>query len=350
MIVATSMIFFLWGVWPYAIAILMPSWRVLLGYAIILGGLFGYFWIDYWLESHGPGFNLHAGGVISLGLIGAATLGFVTGVAARSVTLLAAKLGRPRAVILLSVHILAFPFAAAIVAAPGLWHEWKYRPVSASCSGAIFEVRIGGNRLALPVAPFLTVYQRSSPPYDAYYFRNPSTLRAFCAISENGKRPVRVAVAEVSLQNAWMSDSYCTKHAEGWAKRPCAAIAARNHDHFNTTNFPNRLDVFSSAEKPRGFSIGGSTYDEWRGRSPPIVPGTSYATTDFKTETGTPLTFACAPLGTSGRQWCATTYRWRDDASIHYDFTATPQTIVKTGLQVDATVKAFLDERTIHPR
>ena len=55
-----------WLIFPYAIAVIMPSWRWLLGCALLIGGLIAYVWIEHWLAMQRPGYNDGPGGASAL--------------------------------------------------------------------------------------------------------------------------------------------------------------------------------------------------------------------------------------------------------------------------------------------
>jgi hypothetical protein len=49
--------FFTLMLFPYLIAVIMPTWRWLLGCTLLFGGLITCGWVDHWIASRKPGYN-----------------------------------------------------------------------------------------------------------------------------------------------------------------------------------------------------------------------------------------------------------------------------------------------------
>src|SRR4051812_24035684 len=82
-----------WVIFPYALAAVMPNWRWLLVCALIVGGVFSYLWIDYWLATQRPGYS-EGMGALGIAVFAAATMGFACGVCVRAVSLFVWASGR----------------------------------------------------------------------------------------------------------------------------------------------------------------------------------------------------------------------------------------------------------------
>jgi hypothetical protein len=79
---------FIVGLGPYAIAIIMPTWRWLLGVTFVIGGVLARLWIQHWIASSAPDYGEGPGGGIGIGLYLIATVGFGAGVGIRALTLI----------------------------------------------------------------------------------------------------------------------------------------------------------------------------------------------------------------------------------------------------------------------
>ncbi|TWB01770.1 hypothetical protein [Bradyrhizobium stylosanthis] len=108
---------------PYAIPVLMPSWRWWLGVTCVFGSLLAALWMQHWIVSSRPDHHDGAGGAIGLAFPAIVTVGFATGVAIRGSTLLLAARGLAlRRVIVISV--LGFAIVPACFYVPSWWPAW----------------------------------------------------------------------------------------------------------------------------------------------------------------------------------------------------------------------------------
>ena len=98
---------------PYLLPVIMPTWRWLGGTILTIGGLLSALWIEDWIVISGH--SHHAGPGDAFGVLIAAllTIGFVSGVAIRAVTLAFKSNGFYR--VLISVAGLPLAIAAIII-------------------------------------------------------------------------------------------------------------------------------------------------------------------------------------------------------------------------------------------
>jgi hypothetical protein len=75
------------GLGPYAIAVIMPTWRWLLGVTLVIGGVLAAVWVQHWIASAAPDYSEGPGGGIGIGFFLIITVGFVAGVGIRALTL-----------------------------------------------------------------------------------------------------------------------------------------------------------------------------------------------------------------------------------------------------------------------
>ncbi len=81
------------GLIPYLLPAIMPTWRWWLGATLVGGGLLSAFWIRDWIVSSRLDFKGGPGYVIGVLMWLIVTIGFVTRVAVRAVTLVLAWKG-----------------------------------------------------------------------------------------------------------------------------------------------------------------------------------------------------------------------------------------------------------------
>src|ERR1043166_8323302 len=189
---------------PYVIAVLMLSWRWLLGCALIVGGFFTYLWVEHWIVSSTPGYKEGPGGAIGIAMVFAATAGFAGGVLVRAASLFVrARGGLVRAFV---VNVLGFPALLGLLAAPAAWDAWRLRPPSPECKEATFNVDVAGLSFALPPAPIFNVYLGRHSASDAYYFGLGPSLRNFCSLNDQGKLRTRATRFWVRFEKSWEMD------------------------------------------------------------------------------------------------------------------------------------------------
>ena len=330
------------GLIPYAIAVVMPSWRWLLGVTLVIGGALAALWIHNWIVSSDPGYR--DGGIAeALGLfVGyVITTAFAAGVAIRAITLMLALKGlRLRHVF--TICVAGFAIVPAILLAPGAWHEWEMRPPSEACLNATFDIKIANADFSIPATPIFNVYLGRRSGQDAYYFGMKPSLRSFCSLNDNGRQPVRATNIWLRFgQSRGTAPAICATGAvPDWAKTYCAADGSARPVKYDAIDFPLDIHVFAPNDVMMGeFGGSRSTYDD----SLRATPGPN-APVFFKSETLTPdqhpLTFECRE-NTNG-YWCKTSYPWRDGASLNFSFQSERRDVAATGTRIDAETRKFL--------
>ncbi len=107
------------GLIPYALPVIMPTWRWWLGATLAGSGLLSALWIEDSIARSRPGFNGGPGDVLGalMGLV--ITISFVTGVAVRAFTLMMSAMGIRRSYGIVT-SIAGFGVMVAILVLPVL--------------------------------------------------------------------------------------------------------------------------------------------------------------------------------------------------------------------------------------
>jgi hypothetical protein len=333
--------FFLpWIVVPYVIAVIMPSWRWLLGCALLIGGLIAYVWIDNSLAMQRPDYNEGPGGALGIAMFAALTIGFANGVAVRAVSLIASAYGRPNAAVAICMLGVAVPFLLLTV--PTAWDAWQKRPAPAACTAAGFRIEIGGTPLDVPAARLFTIYRGPSSRADAYYLESVRSLRDLCGQTGNGAR--RVPATSLGIRFEYMHggpESICKPSIPAWASTLCAAASPIGQGRIDQTDFPITAYIFSPTEVKRGEFLG--SVSSYRDSLAAPRPGENktFVTAQTRTPDGNPLTFACHAQS-DGSNWCTASYLWVNGTHLHYEFRSPPESIAERGTRMDATLRDFL--------
>jgi hypothetical protein len=335
--------FFLpWIVFPYILAVIMPSWRWLLGCTLLIGGLIAYVWIDNTLAMQRPGYKGGPGDALGIVMFGAVTAGFASGVLVRAVSLVASASGRPKTAFGICVLGIAVPFL--LLAAPTAWDAWQKRPAPATCIAAGFRIEIGGTPLDVPVARLFTIYRGPSSRADAYYLENVRSLRDLCGQTDNGARRVSATNFGIRFERLnWGPgpENICKPPIPAWAGALCAAAPPVGKGRIDQTDFPINAYVFSPDEVKLGEFLG--SVSSYRDSLAAPRPGENktFVTAEARTPDGNPLTFACRPQS-DGSSWCTASYLWVKGAHLHYVFRSPPESIAERGTRVDAALRDFL--------
>jgi hypothetical protein len=331
------------GLLPYALAVLMPSWRWLLGCVLLIGGPLALLWIQHAIAIATPGYNEGPGGAIGVGIFLGITFAFGIGVIVRAVTLgLVAKGLSPRHAF--TINTAAFAIVVAWPAGSMAWEKWRLRSPSEACTRSVFDIEIVQARLALPAAPVFQVYLGQNSGNDAYYFWSAPSLRAFCSITADGTKRARAKNLALNFEEAWRFQRNICAEADrvpGWAVQLCTAMRSAPRRLLDDTDFPLKAYIFSPAEFRLGDFLGmPSTYEVSLGGPRPHRNET-FLKTDMATPDGNPLTFACSPQS-DGSSWCVASYRWHAGAHLQYVFRTSPQEIEDKGRRINTTLQAFL--------
>jgi hypothetical protein len=331
----------LFGVVPYAIAVIMPSWRTLAVCAMLIGGGFAYLWIDQWIVQQSPHYKEGPGAGIGFAIMGIATISFVVGVAARAVSLSLRWMGWS-VNLSFAINVTGFLVVVGVVAVPELWLKWRMRPLSTGCAHARFAVDIGGARLRVPGSALFNVYFGATSARDVVYLWSIPDWRSFCARTNLGERPVRATHLWLDIEgNHSLNQMTCADVEPVLGPNSCAAFALMQRGRAAATDYPLGAHVFAPDEVRFGeFGATRSTYaDASNGTRSVSYP--EFFRTGRILADGTPLTFACRKSGNG--HYCRSAYPWCDGAYLDYDFTAGANDVVEKGLRVDTKVHEIFD-------
>jgi hypothetical protein len=104
----------------YVAAIVLPTWRWLLAFALVGGGWLTKIWIDQSIVSTTPGYKEGPGGGLGIGLLVFLTIGFVAGVSVRALTLFL-RTKRVSFHYRLAICIVGLPAVFAIITMLDIW-------------------------------------------------------------------------------------------------------------------------------------------------------------------------------------------------------------------------------------
>ena len=111
----------IWGVIPYTLAVLTPSWRWLLGCVLFVGGVLSATWMPQWsaasVARHTESLDAALSAALGLAVMIGITTGFAVGALVRSTTLLLERAGLPSRQIR-NVHLFGVclvPFVGALL-------------------------------------------------------------------------------------------------------------------------------------------------------------------------------------------------------------------------------------------
>lgn len=322
------------GLIPYAIAVIMPTWRWLLGVTLVIGGPLSALWIQHWIASSAPDYYKGPAGAIGIAYILIVTAAFAVGVGIRATTLIFAPKGlRLRYIVL--IYVAGFAIVPVIPLGPSLWHEWNIRPPSEACSSATFHVKVANADFSIPASPIFSVYLANTSSRDAYYFYSNSSLRGFCRLSDNGKQAV--TATKISFR-------FDGNHFDGYrnsAPTTCAGSVPESAKTFCIADAkPAEID---SIDFPPHVTLGEldgsrSTYEDSQRAT--RTDGSVFITSEALTPDQHPLTFECAESGTG--YWCKTSYPWSDGTILNYVFRSPRGDVAARGGRIDVETRKFL--------
>jgi hypothetical protein len=326
----------------------LPRWRWL-----VLAGLAAFFlcsWAFYDLSgADGPG------AAIAVFVAAALALGFVAGFAARAVILAAGWSGRmiPQASALLSTLVLVplptFGWAS--------WHNAvqraRWAPPSAECTSSLHVATLGNMRLALPLAPVISVGQGAEYA-PAYRFDVNEQARRFCQKS-SGSPPALTNLTlrleagpsgPLNLRTSW----FCARRQDyGWWDDVCRGkpgdpaseypvkMTLYRIDRYNAA----RMHAFSAdelgkppADKGEFADIGGGVvrysdeHDSYYKRAD--VPG--YLARCFQAKSRRPPEL-----------YCDAGYRLTPELGLIYEFRTAPDDFAERSRQVDEKAREIVE-------
>src|ERR1700761_699412 len=113
--------FFIAQLLPYVIAVVMPTWRWLVGITLVVVGVLYAGWPPHWIALLLPGADEEPGGGVASALTYCATVGFATGVLVCGLTILLGSWGlrRRTTVAICIAGVVIGP--ALIIFAPGVF-------------------------------------------------------------------------------------------------------------------------------------------------------------------------------------------------------------------------------------
>lgn len=331
----------LFGVVPYAIAVIMPSWRTLAVCVALIGGGFAYLWINESIIEQSPSYKEGPGAGIGLAMVGIATIGFAIGAVVRAVSLSLRRWGWS-ANSAFAINAAGFLIVIGVFAAPVLWVDWRMRPLSADCAHARFALDIAGARVRVPGSALFNIYFGPTSARDVVYFWSIPEWRSFCARTSLGAQPVRATHLWLNIEGSHtLNQMTCADAERVLGPNSCEPFALMQRGHAAATEYPLEAHVFAPDEVRFGeFGATRSTYaDASSGKRSSLYP--EFFRTGRILGDGTPLTFACH--NSSDGHYCRAAYPWRDGAYLDYDFSAGADDVVEKGLRVDAKVHEIFD-------
>ena len=314
---------------PFAIALLMPTRRSLMAWAVIAFGLIAVLVIH---EQHYVMLHPENDGD-GLDMAFANWTGFT--VAGGVVTRAAVLWLRSRNVRLMwraSVSVASYPILLALLFTPSAWHSWEFREPSDACKEASFLIDIAGGHFAIPNVPVFNIYlDPVSGARDFYLFSN-KHIRSLCDMTGDGRWPVQTQTLWVKLEASDFIQydgklrRVCEPPVAGWAAGVCSAYAAaaRMPGHPPLKDWPANLHIFAlkNGQAPRGFGALASAYQESLAVSAKQTPGLTqyyFKSANWTSPDGTPFTARCH-LSRDDQDDCETSYPWRDGVHLHFGF------------------------------
>lgn len=324
---------------PYAVAVVMPSWRWLLVYAVVVGGL-----LTAWFAGIATA-PTHTGmeGISLLYVVPAAT-STAAGTLIRTATLIMAARGRSGVV---AVNALGLTIPMGILGAIIVWASWESLPPSNACLRTTFRVELAGGHLAIPAAPIISIFLGPHPTRHEYNFAIPPSLRDYCALTEIGKHSIRADKISIRpglapYMTAMTAPTFCVSPA-AWARGICAEIDLARRFRTYESALPYEVVVYSS-DAVNAAGVGGSASTYGDSLSTPTPPsGGFFVTTDSRTPDGNLLTFACRN-GSDHKYVCTASYLWREGMFLAYEIRTDEAGLGEKGKRVDAALQSFLEQ------
>jgi len=323
---------------PYAMAVLMPTWRWLAGITVVIGGVLAALWIQDWivpsdpLHHEGPGEAL--GRIIAL----VVTVAFVIGVIVRGLSLLLRARG-VRLRTTATICVAGFAIVPTLFAVPDVWDAWRLRPPSEACANAIFRLKVAGVEFAIPATSMFNVDLGPTSGRDAYYLGLNPSLRDFCSLNDDGKQPVTATHIWLKLRNYELATpAICAGPIPEWARTYCSAHEAAKRGKEDDVDLPLDIHVFAPDQVNLGqFGRSRSTYEDSLHAG--SQPGGHVFIRSSASVSGEPQVFDCYPTSSG---LCTTFYPWRDGANLGYTFPSGKDDVAARGARIDAETRKFL--------
>jgi len=328
---------------PYVLAVIMPSWRWLLVYLIVGGGL-----LAAWFAEMSIAPQRYGEEAIGFLFLMPVAVSFGAGTLTRAATLIMAGRGYSRSNVI-TINALGFTIPMGILGATAAWAAWVSRPPSEACLRATFNIELARGSLAIPAAPIVSIFLESQPGQNDYNFAIPARLRDFCAVSGNGTHAVHASRIWFRLGLApdmtKMADPNFCALPPAWATTLCSEIAEAKRSRTYESALPYSVSVSSSDAAKAEFGGVASTY-EYSLTAPVASSGGIFVRSDSHTPDGNPVTFACR-IGKDRKYWCSTSYLWRDGMQLAYEFRTIEANLDEKGERVDAALRGFLEQLLI---
>ncbi len=344
---------------PFALAVVMPGWRLLLAYTVIVGGATLWAFIDINAALRDPTDDPGVGGVLVLTFISIGGAGALSGIVTRAVLLATGWRPRWRAAAIIVVGFVALPLGFFSLVR---FHQWERRPPSQACLSTEFPIEVGGTIYRLPAAPIFSVATGKGDPGSVYYFDVNSSLREFCALSRRTEGPLHATALilrfdKLRARNAPRVKTFCDSAASPWERELCAPGSnpqalgyPQNPAMYVPDEYDHRRLLASGRASFRAFR---QKVDEERQAAIPLQPqrvgdferypnGFWIARAGHLSELpGDPYTLYCRESGPD-RVTCSTTHALKDGLQTTYDFVASPEDIVARAESVEAKLEALL--------
>lgn len=332
------------GLIPYAIPLITPTWRWLLGVALVIGGALCAIWARHWIVTASPEYKGGAGDALGLAFFAVVSTSFIVGVSVRAFTMLLAARRLPLRHVF-TIGVVGFAFVPAAFVVPSAWQAWKMRAPSDACANALFDIVIAKAALRIPAAPVFSVYTNKNVSRDAYYFWFNPRMRSFCSLTANGREAVKATHISISLQHADLRDK-CGNVTLNWTKTYCVAFAPGKRIGIDDIDFAIRADIFAANEVIMGeFSGSLSTYEE--SLSAAAKPDKRvFFTTEKYSPDGKPLTLTCDQIPSG--YWCKVAYPWRDGVHLTYTFRSKREDVLARSARIDTNIREFINGLSVN--
>ena len=355
----------------FAIALVMPGRRSLVGLAVLAGVPLILMSIEIGREfSHAHGGTIL--GVVMVGtIIFSATTGLASGIVTRIVTLWLR--GTKRRWIMKTVVILfGFTLIPALSATSIWWTQWDNRLPSEECLGSRHLVEIGGTTFSLPISPFFTLWLGGDK---IVFLSFNSTVRSFCGLGVPHNVPVHAIDLTISQRQNAGTDAplmvnFCHSQHNQWAQYLCRSPAELAASPVANA-YPLEAHIYSPddfVDKRLIPSSAGSRSNFVDARDAAVENNIALTVTkagifdrysngywvshdgSWANEAGEPFTFYCFDTPPEGAIYCETNYRLKAGPRITYGFRTPLDDLEATARTVDRNVHAMLSDLAVEHR
>jgi len=364
----------------FAFAVVMPGWRSLVGFALVMGGLIGSglaYLSSPDIRCSGS-FDLSGpcGGWLELaiaqGIFFFSGLGLLAGGVTRTVSLILRELGKSRSA-RIAVTVVGFLVIPCFVVGSRSLREWSMRPPSEACLGSTFRIEVAGATYDLPAAPLFTVFTSLDSAIDRdsaiYYFGTNSRLRAFCSLSLEAIEPVHATRLTMRIYRMERSgdhrvEAFCRTRSSRWVRDLC-----RKETGSEALIYPAEVIIYSPDELDDNYYGYRTKFDPSRGSHGQFLEEQAKAKSDgrpleherigvferysngywvahsrsWMTNAGDPFTLHCSEH-TPATLSCRAAYGLQGGARLTYQFHAAASDLEATARVVDRNLLAMISE------